>query len=220
MLGIPGRRLLIAMLVIFALAVIPAVFVPTLLCRQPDPVLDDIGVVPAFSLVDETGQTFTEEALRGHPTVVDFVFTRCDAICPALSFRMQRLQERTGDRKGSNIKLVSVTVDPDYDTPARLAEYATRYQADPTRWRFLTGPKDQVTSLVTKTFMIAMDRDGNTKSGAPNIAHQGYFILVDGDLHIRGVYDSNDEKRLEELSRAARFLARTGSDHSYKFGGP
>jgi len=217
--GIPGRRLLLGMLLVFLLAVVPAIFLPTFMCRQEAPELPDLGTVPAFSLVDEAGERFTEEALRDHPTIVNFVFTRCDTICPVLSSKTQLLQEKTSDRKGVVIKLLTISVDPEYDTPARLTEYAARYKAKISRWRFLTGPADQVRALVTGPLMNSMDREGNMPSGAPAIVHSGYFLLVDGDLVIRGVYDSNDMKKLDELIRHARFLARTGSDRSYKFGG-
>lgn len=76
----PGPRLLIALLVVFLAAVIPAVVGPTLVCRSQDPVLERFGAVPAFKLVDESGAEVTEDALRGHPTIVDFIFTRCDSI--------------------------------------------------------------------------------------------------------------------------------------------
>lgn len=213
--GIPGRRLLLALLAILLAAVIPSVVVPTLFRDTPD--LTDLGDVPAFSLFDEHGERFTEEALRGHPTIVGFVFTRCDSICPVMTMKMHRLQERTADRKGAAIKLLSISVDPEYDTPPRLLEYASRHQADFTRWRFLTGSAKIVQPLVEKTFMISMQRNGLTSSGAPNIAHQPYLLLVDGDLKIRGLYDSNDLQRLEALMRDARYLAR--AHRSYKFGG-
>lgn len=214
--GIPGRRLLFALLVILLVAVFPSVVVPTLVCRET-PDLADLGDVPAFSLLDEHGERFTEEALRGHPTIVGFVFTRCDSICPAITARMRGLQEKTRDRKGAAIKLVSISVDPGYDTPPRLLAYANRFQADFTRWRFLTGPTEIVRALVQGPFMNSMRNKGLTPSGAPDISHNGYLALVDGDLKIRGVYDSNDVQRLETLVRDARFLAR--AHRSYKFGG-
>jgi len=206
---IPGRRLLIALLVIFAAAVVPAVIAPTLMCRPADPVLDDIGPVGAFSLTDERGEPFTDAALRGHATLVSFLFTRCDMICPVTSMKMARLQDRTFDA-GARIKLVSFSVDPAYDTPARLAEYAQRYHADPTRWRFVTGPVEDMRRLVEGPFMNSMAGKGVTASGAPNIAHNGYFLLIDGNAHIRGAYDSDDIHKLDEMERAARYLARTG----------
>ena len=215
--GIPGRRLLFALLVIFLLAVVPAVVAPTLVCRPAGPDLPELGAVPAFSLTDEHGGPFTEEALRGHPTIVGFVFTRCDSICPAITARMRGLEEQTADRKGAAIKLLSISVDPEYDTPPRLLEYATRFQADFARWRFLTGSREHVRSLVEGPFMNSMIRKGLTASGAPDISHSGYLVLIDGELEIRGVYDSNDVHRLEALMRDARFLAR--AHRSYKFGG-
>jgi protein SCO1/2 len=215
--GVPGRRLLFALLVIFLVAVIPSVVVPTLMCAPSPPELKDLGDVPAFSLIDEHGQPFTEEALRGHPTIVGFVFTRCDTICPVITMRMHQIQEKTADRKGAPIKLVSISVDPEYDTPQRLLDYAVRNEADAMRWRFLTGPKPAVHALVEGPFMNSMLATGVTASGAPSISHNGYLALVDGDLKIRGVYDSNRIEALEELMHAARYLART--HRSYKFGG-
>lgn len=215
--GVPGRRLLFALLVIFLVAVIPSVFVPTLMCRPATPELLDLGAVPAFSLVDEHGDVFTEEALRGHPTIVGFVFTRCESICPVITAKMHGVQEKTADPKGVAIKLVSISVDPAYDTPPRLLEYANLHQANFERWRFLTGPRDAVHALVEGPFMNSMLQQGVTASGAPSISHSGYLTLVDADLQIRGVYDSNDVQALERLMRDARFLVRT--HRSYKFGG-
>jgi protein SCO1 len=207
--GVPGRRVLIAMVVILLAAVIPAVFVPTLACRPADPQLrDDLPTVPAFSLVDERGQVFTEEALRGHPTVVDFIFTRCDNICPVMSERMHGIQEKTFDL-GQRFKLLSFTVDPAYDTPAVLAEYAKQHQADDARWRFVTGPIDKLKPLIADTFMNSMKVTGALKSGAPEIGHTGFFVLVDANLKIRGVYDSGNLSKLDEVMRDARFLIRT-----------
>ena len=215
--GIPGRKLLLALLAVLLLAVIPGIVLPTLVCRNPGVELPDLGTVPAFSLIDERGQPFTQEALRGHPTIVDFIFTRCDTICPVVTMKMQRLQEKLLDRRADAIKLVSISVDPAHDTPAILAAYAQQYGALPDKWRFLTGPLDKVKALVEGPFMNSMIVDGVTPTGAPQISHNGYYILVDADLRIRGVYDSNDVQKLDDLQHHARFLART-QQRSYKFG--
>lgn len=216
--GVPGRKVLLIVLVLLLAVVIPSVFVPNLMCRPEPPKLADLGTVPPFALVDAEGQPFTDEALRGHPTIVDFVFTRCDTICPILSMKMQRIEEKTRDKRGEAIKLLSFTVDPAHDTPARLAAFAAKYRANPLRWKFVTGPVEQVRALVEGPFMNSMAVEGTATSGAPNIAHGGYFLLVDGDLKIRGAYDSNDQDRLDQLLRDARYLARTQRS-GYKFGG-
>jgi protein SCO1/2 len=212
-----GRRLLFALLVIFLVAVVPSVVMPTLMCRPAQPQLPDLGTVPAFSLQDEHGEPFTQEALRGHPTIVSFVFTRCPTVCPVITMKMHGVQEKTADPKGAPIKLISISVDPEYDTPPRLLEYATLHQANFERWRFLTGEKQQVHDLVEGPFMSSMQEQGVGGSGVPQIMHSGYLLLVDGDLKIRGAYDSNDLNALETLMRDARFLVRT--HRSYKFGG-
>lgn len=205
---IPGRRLLFVLLVVLLVAVVPSVVVPTLMCRPEQKPPPDLGEVTAFSLVDQTGAPFTEAALRGKVTIVSFIFTRCDTICPVISMKMQRIQEKTFDI-GQQVKLVSFSVDPTYDTPERLTEYAKRYGADPERWRFITGPYDKVHALIEGPFMTSMMKKPDRPSGAPDIAHGGYFLLLDPDLHIRGIYDSDLINQLDALMRDARYLVRT-----------
>ena len=201
-----GRRLLLAMVAIIVLAIIPVAIV---LAKRPhDPNLEDLGMVPPFHLLDDRGQAIDQEVFRGHPTIVSFLFTRCDTICPVTTMKMAKIQEKTFD-VGSKVKLVSISVDPKYDTPARLAEYAAKYHADDTRWRFITGDYDTVYRLVEGPFMSSMMREPDKANGVPNIAHSGYFMLVDGNLHLRGAYDSGDIHRLDALIRDARYLART-----------
>ena len=202
-----GPKLMLALLAILVIATLPIVGA-TLVCKQDDPVLDDLGAVGAFQLVDERGQAFTDAALQGHVTIASFLFTRCDTICPVTTMKMQRLQDKTFD-VGTKIKLVSFSVDPGYDTPERLALYAQRYHADPTRWRFVTGPNDKMHDLIEGPLMNSMANEGKTPSGAPAIAHSGHFLLIDAKGHIRGAYDSGDIHRLDEMIRDARFLART-----------
>jgi len=215
--GIPGRRLLIGLLIVLGAAVIPAVFLPTLMCKAADPELRDAGALPDFALTDERGQPFTQDALRDNVTIVSFIFTRCDGICPMTTMRMQGIQEKTFDA-ADKIKLLSISIDPKYDTPARLAAYATQYHADPARWRFVTGSYDAIQALVETGFQQNMQLDGTTPGGAPNIAHSGYFALVDTHGHIRasavndqaaGGYDYREDQRLDQLIRDARYLART-----------
>jgi protein SCO1/2 len=205
---IPGRRLLMWLLVVFLVAVVPSIVVPTLMCRPEQKPLPDLGDVSSFKLVDQTGQPFTDAAMRGHVTIVSFVFTRCDTICPVISMKMARIQDKTFDL-ARDIKLVSFSVDPEYDTPARLAEYAKTYGADPERWRFVTGPHKDVFALIEGPFMTSMMRDVDRPSGVPDIKHGGYFLLLDRNLHIRGKYDSDLINQLDALMRDARYLVRT-----------
>jgi protein SCO1/2 len=206
--GIPGRKLLLGLLGVLVVAVVPAVVVPMLMHRGEHRALEDIGTVAPFKLVDERAQTFTEEALYGKVSIVAFIFTRCDTICPVTSMKMARIQDKTFDL-GRDIKLVSFSIDPEYDTPDKLAAYAKRYGADPERWRFVTGPAAEIHKTVEGSFMTAMDDNGIKANGLPDIVHRGYFLLVDRALHIRGIYDSDRINQLDELMSDARYLART-----------
>jgi protein SCO1/2 len=204
---VPGRRVLLGLLVVLLAAVVPGILLPTLMCKPDDPKLDDLGEVPAFAFRDETGAVFGAERMRGHVTIVSFLFTRCDSICPLTTHKMKVLQDRTFDI-GDKVALLSFSVDPRFDTPDVLAAYARRYEADGARWRFVTGPLEDVRALVEGPLMTSMLETGKTKQGLPDIAHGGHFLLIDRHLHIRGTYDSADVTRLETLIRDARYLVR------------
>jgi protein SCO1/2 len=205
---ISGKRLLVGLLFVFLVAVIPTIILPTLVCRPEHKAMPDLGTVTPFALVDELGQPFTDEAMRGHVTIVSFIFTRCDTICPVTAMKMSRIQEKTFD-VGSSVKLVSFSVDPKYDTPDKLDAFGKKYLADPERWHFVTGDYDKVYKVIEGPFMTSMMRLPDKPNGVPDIAHGGYFLLVDQHLHIRGTYDSDRIHQLDELMKDARFLART-----------
>jgi protein SCO1 len=203
-----GRRLLVGLLLVFLFAVIPSIVLPTLVCRPERKALPDLGMVTPFTLVDESGQPFTSEAMRGQVTIVSFIFTRCDTICPVTAMKMARIQEKTFN-VGNKVKLVSFSVDPKYDTPEKLDAFAKKYQADPERWKFITGDYDKVYAVIEGSFMTSMMQLPDKPNGVPDIAHGGYFLLVDQHLHIRGKYDSDRIYQLDDLMKDARFLART-----------
>lgn len=101
------------------------------------------------ALVDQDGAPvrFRSEAIGDHVVVVDFVFTTCTTVCPALSAIFARVQEQLGDRLQRGVRLVSVSLDPARDTPARLKAYAARHGAGPS-WRWLTGPQADVEEVL------------------------------------------------------------------------
>lgn len=202
-----GKVVLWSALVTLVVVFVPAVVVPTLISPPKPPVLDDYGALPAIRLVDEEGTAVANEDLRGHVLIVGFIFTRCEVECPLVSMKMARIQTATGD-VGDRVKLLSITMDPEFDQPEVLRAYARRFEADPARWRFLTGDADHVQSLIEGPFMTGVERLADAASGAPVFRHGQHFLLVDKSLHIRGAYDSREPRRLEDLARAARWLAR------------
>jgi protein SCO1/2 len=118
--------------------------------------------LPAFSLTTHEGQPFAPADLTGRLTVVTFVFTRCPVpeFCPLLVQRFQQLQrDAASDRALRDVRLISVTLDPAFDTPAVLAAYATAMRVDPARWQFVTGEQDQIARL-TRGFAVHVERNG------------------------------------------------------------
>jgi len=125
---------------------------------------------------------------------------------------MAKIQDRLA-QSGRKIRLVSLSVDPDHDRPDVLAEYARGYRADPRIWTFLTGPVDEVKSAVVAGFKLPIGDappPGERKpSEAFEILHSERFVLIDGELQIRGYYDS-DPAGVEKLMRDAIQLASPG----------
>jgi protein SCO1 len=167
--------------------------------RRPPAPLAVYGRVPTFQLVDQHGAPFTDGSMAGHVSVVDFIFTRCAASCPRLTARMADLQGRLA-RVGSTARLVSFTVDPENDTPAVLADYATRNAADPSRWSFVTGPVDSVKNAVVTGFKIALEK---LPKGANDydVTHGDWFVLVDAGGNLRGYYTTDEPTDVDRLMR-------------------
>jgi len=168
---------------------------PLCLCCSED-ALPDLGTIPEMALVDQNGEPFDRSGLVGRTSIVDFVYTRCPAICPLLSQKMAILQDRY-DGAGDDIQLVSISVDPEHDTPDVLRDYSGRYGADPSRWRFLTGDADEVNRVVVRGFRQAMGEPQETPAGI-DVMHSNHFVLVDRTGTIRGFY-GNDSDGTEEL---------------------
>jgi protein SCO1/2 len=158
----------------------------TLLRRLPPPP-PVLSTLPAFEMTDQTGQPFGTRELAGKVWVADFIFTSCATACPTLTQQMANIQQRA-KRLGPDFHLVSFTVDPERDTPARLAEYAARYKADAHKWSFLTGPLETVQAAVVDGFKIGVDRR-KSSDDFWEIVHGEHLVLVDRQLRIRGYFD-------------------------------
>jgi protein SCO1/2 len=157
--------------------------------------------LPDFHLVDQDGKPFGLSDLRGRVWVADFVFTSCPDVCPRLTERMGKIQHRARNL-GDAFHLVTISVDPDTDTPEVLRAYIAelphrkKHQAHPnlSRWTFLTGPLHDVEPTVIKGFKIAMGKEEvSPGTGIMSIFHGEKLVLVDAGGFIRGYYDADDE---------------------------
>jgi len=162
-----------------------------------------LSALPAFSFTDQDRQTFGSEQLSGKPWVANFVFTSCTTVCPTFVAAMRRLKARMRSTEGQ-LNWVSFSVDPETDTPSVLKEYATRLDADSPDWRFLTGPDEEIRTIVVEGFKSSLAPDPNQ---AGNILHGSHFVLVDRQLRLRGYYGANDPEALERLVVDARRLS-------------
>lgn len=156
--------------------------------------------VAAFELVNQRGEKFGSQDLAGKVYVADFIFTTCGGPCPRMTKAMERIQKRTKNL-GTSLQLVTITVDPENDTPEKLAEYARGYHVNPTRWNFLTGSQADVERTVVKGFKLAM---GKEEEGM-GMFHSERLVLVDGDGNIRGLYE-DDADGIASLIRDADVL--------------
>jgi protein SCO1/2 len=151
--------------------------------------LPDFGRLPDFQLTDQAGRQFSSANFAGKAWIVDFIFTRCQSVCPRLTSRMRELQNRVAAIPQA--RLVSISIDPEFDTVPVLAAYAQRYKTDPERWSFLTGSKATIRALQVKT-----ERHMDPEE---IISHSKHFYLVDGNGYIRGEYPVNDPGATEDI---------------------
>lgn len=166
--------------------------------------LEVYGTLPSFQLTSQDGASFSESNMRGKVSIANFIFTRCSTVCPVFTMKMQRVAEQTSD----TIQLLSFSVDPEYDTPERLAAYAAKHGADSSRWHFLTGDPKAVRDTVEGALKMSMEREGVDENGVPDIVHATHFVLIDGEGRIRGYYNSDDVERIATMIKDAEALAQ------------
>lgn len=198
----PGAHPLVWVALILAAAAVAAGGVWLILGGVPGrggaAAASSMAEVPDFSLTERSGSTVTKRSLEGRVWVADFIFTRCQGVCPLLSGRMADLQRAVRSRK--DVTLVSFSVDPDHDTPEVLSRYAKAYEADPAGWLFLTGDRESMHRLIGEGFHLAVAEaePGKVPEGEL-ITHSDRFVLVDRRGRIRGSYHGTDEDVTKSL---------------------
>jgi protein SCO1/2 len=149
--------------------------------------------VPDFSLTERSGAQLTAASLKGKVWIADFFYTTCPGPCPMLSSRLSDIQKLIGN--DDRVRLVSISTDPEKDTPAVLQQYAERFQASE-RWLFLTGDKAQIYDLGIRGFKLPIVED---RSAPEPISHSTRLILVDQTGAIRGFYEGVGEEGPERI---------------------
>ena len=168
-------------------------------CAEPK--LEEYGTVAPFTLVKHTGETFDSAEMKGDVWVVSFFFTRCRTICPPLLNHLSTVLDSAKD-KGISLRVASISVDPEYDTPERLTAKHEEIQASE-NWSFLTGTKDQVRTVVVEGFKTHMGEQEIMEDGLIEIGHGAKLMLIDREGVIRGLFgtEAKDADALVDLAK-------------------
>jgi protein SCO1/2 len=162
--------------------------------------LPKMGKMPSFQLISHTGEPFDSASLRGHIVVLDFFFTSCTGVCPPMTQNLRRVQEALAGVR--DLRIVSISVDPETDTPERLSEYARQNGAREGVWIFLTGDPQKIYSLASEGFRLG----AGTSGGA--VYHSDRFVLMDKEGNIRGFYKGTENTDVDQLIEDVLWLAR------------
>lgn len=157
-----------------------------------------LAILPEFELTDHNGKLFGSSQLRGNVWVANYFFTKCKATCPAQTAKMAKINKKLQATSGwRDISLVSISVDPDNDTPESLSEYAKEAKVKNQNWKFLTGDKDAIWRLCTEEFKLPVSSGSDP---ANPISHSPKAVLVDQHMRVRGYYEITSEDGLLQLN--------------------
>jgi len=147
-----------------------------------------------FSLINQNGDTITQENYRDKIYVADFFFTTCPTICPIMTANLVEVQAALVN--DPEVLLLSHSVTPEIDTVAQLKKYAIEKGVNDAKWNLVTGDKKQIYELARKSY-LAVQEDGD--GGPFDMIHTENFILVDKQRRIRGFYDGTKEEEMDRL---------------------
>ena len=160
-----------------------------------------------FKLVNQNGDTITQNTYADKIYVADFFFTTCPSICPVMTANLAEVQDEFKD--DNEVLLLSHSVTPEIDSVAQLKKYALEKGVIDQKWNLVTGDKKQIYELARKSYMAVMD-DGD--GGAYDMIHTENFMLIDKERRIRGYYDGTNKEEVEKLIRDIEILKSTYSN--------
>ena len=163
--------------------------------------------VTDFNLINQNGETITQEDYKDKIYVADFFFTRCMTICPVMTNNIGKLQEVF--KEDDDIKFLSLSVTPVIDSVSVLREYADKKGVIDSKWNITTGDKKHIYSLARKSYFTVLDEgDG----GLQDFIHTENFVLVDKKQQIRGYYDGTDDMDIQRLISDIKILQNEFKD--------
>lgn len=154
-----------------------------------------------FELVNQNGDTITQETYTDKIYIADFFFTTCPTICPVMTANMTDIQEVL--KKDDEVLLLSHSVTPEIDSVQQLKKYALEKGVIDSKWNLVTGSKKQIYELARKSYLAVLtDGDG----GPYDMIHTENFILVDKERRIRGFYDGTNPDEIAQLLEDLKVL--------------
>ncbi len=150
--------------------------------------------VSDFSLINQNGDTITQEVYKDKIYVTDFFFTRCGTICPIMTDNMAEIQQEF--LNDDDIMLLSLSVTPEIDSVSVLRDYANKKGVIDSKWNVTTGNKKHIYNLARKSyFAVVEEGDG----GLQDFIHTSNFILIDKEKQIRGIYDGTNDDDIQQI---------------------
>jgi protein SCO1/2 len=167
-----------------------------------------LGEVLPFSLTNQAGEGVDLGDLKGKVWVADIIFTRCPGPCPKMTGKMAELQKQFAGNP--NLRFVTLTTDPEHDTPAVLKRYSERFGADPSQWLFLTGSKKEIRNLAQGSLKLGSEEKPAADQESVNdlFIHNTVFILVDRHGRLRGQAYESLEPDFHKIDDDIRSLLR------------
>ncbi|WP_435412365.1 SCO family protein [Psychroserpens mesophilus] len=155
-----------------------------------------------FKLLNQNGDTITQDTYEDKIYVADFFFTTCQTICPIMTDQMHRIQEEI--KNDDDVMLLSHSVTPEIDSVAQLKRYAIEKGVDDSKWNLVTGDRKQIYDLARKSYLVVKDDDSEDYG----MVHTENFALIDKDKQIRGIYNGVSPTSVDSLLQDIRRLKK------------
>jgi protein SCO1/2 len=160
-----------------------------------------------FSLINQNGDTITQDDYEDKIYVADFFFTTCQTICPIMTDHMLTIQQKT--ISDNSILLLSHTVTPEIDSVEQLHRYAKEKGVNASKWNLVTGDKKEIYNLARRSYLAVKE---NGDGGPFDMIHTENFMLIDKERQIRGFYDGTDSEEIERLLKEIKILKASYKD--------
>jgi len=190
----PPRTIWIGFSLLFALLGLSfAVWFIQISRKFSHPPLPVIGAVAPFTLTSQESQPVTLTDFTNHVWLADIIFTRCAGPCPRLTQQMRQVQDLLPKESGA--KLVTLTTDPEFDTPAVLKKYGEHFGTDFNRWTFLTGTKSEIAGVAANSLKLSAQpvKPKEMKDSADLFIHTTIFVIVDKHAQLRGFFETGGD---------------------------